>query len=292
MNYHGRALIYSAGMASDTSASAALAQSSSFCTVGAPLSPIAPTTSPSTLMGNPPPYGATRASVGMPAKSDGSPWIKSKKSCVGTPNRAVYALFCAISMHRIGAPSIRLKALRLPPSSRIATFSQTPSSLAFATAAAAMFCASSEEMLCFFITLAIGHLPPLNAYCELIHVSKEWGVHILHETQHSCCITLPGRPLPLHRRFDLRSGVDAAIDRQVGAVDERRLRTGDKGDKRRDLVGASIPAKRNGRLLACGPLAGGGVQIGVNGTRLNVVDRDAARSQLTRQPLREHLDGP
>src|ERR1700730_7934990 len=35
---------------------------------------------------------------------------------------------------RIGAPSIRLKALRLPPSSRIATFSVTPSSLAFATA--------------------------------------------------------------------------------------------------------------------------------------------------------------
>jgi hypothetical protein len=27
----------------------------------------------------------------------------------------------------------------------------------------------------------------------------------------------------------LRSGVDAAVDRQVGAVDERRLRTGDKG---------------------------------------------------------------
>src|SRR5260370_38112844 len=59
----------------------------------------------------------------------------------------------------IEAPSIRLKALRLPPSSRIATFSVTPSSLAFATAAFTIFCASSEEMLCFFTTLAIGHLP-------------------------------------------------------------------------------------------------------------------------------------
>jgi hypothetical protein len=29
---------------------------------------------------------------------------------VETPNSAVYALFCAISMDRIGAPSIRLKA--------------------------------------------------------------------------------------------------------------------------------------------------------------------------------------
>src|SRR6202011_1803826 len=141
------------GTASDTSARAALAQSMSFCTVGAPLSPIAPTISPSTLMGNPPPHAAIRGSVGMPAKSDGSAWIKLNKSCVGTPNKAVYALFCAISMQRIGAPSIRLNALRLQPSSRIATFSLTPSSLAFATASSTIFCASSEEMLCFFTTL-------------------------------------------------------------------------------------------------------------------------------------------
>src|SRR5207237_879272 len=103
------------GTASDTRARAALAQSTSFCTAGAPLSPIAPTISPSTLMGNPPPQAATRESVGMPAKSDGSPLIKLKKSCVETPKRAVYALFSAISMQRIGAPSIRLTAL-MPPS--------------------------------------------------------------------------------------------------------------------------------------------------------------------------------
>src|SRR3984893_11042793 len=151
-----------------TSARAAFAQSISFCTVGAPLSPIAPTISPFTLMGNPPPHAATRASVGMPAKSDGSLWIELKESCVVTPNRAVYALFCAISMVGIEAPSIRLNALRLPPSSRIATFSLTPSSLAFATAALTIFCASSEEMLCFFTTLAIGHLPPFHMYCVLI----------------------------------------------------------------------------------------------------------------------------
>jgi hypothetical protein len=79
--YHcGRASYYSGGTTSGTTARAALAQSTSFCTVGAPLRPIAPTTSPFTLMGNPPPHAATRASVGMPAKSDGSPWIKLKKS--------------------------------------------------------------------------------------------------------------------------------------------------------------------------------------------------------------------
>src|ERR1700682_5612968 len=71
---------HSVGTAFGRSARAALAQSMSFCTMGAPLTPIAPTTSPFTLMGNPPPHAATRASVGMPAKSDGSPWIKLKKS--------------------------------------------------------------------------------------------------------------------------------------------------------------------------------------------------------------------
>src|SRR4030088_74897 len=65
-------------------------------------------------------------------------------------------------MAGIGVPSIRLKALRLPPSSRIATFSLTPISLAFATASSTIFWASSEEMLCFFTTSAIGHLPPLD----------------------------------------------------------------------------------------------------------------------------------
>src|SRR6202049_3761406 len=66
----------------------------------------------------------------------------------------------------IEAPSIRLKALRLPPSSRIATFSLTPSSLAFATAASTIFCASSEEMLYFFTTLAIGLTPHLICFAR------------------------------------------------------------------------------------------------------------------------------
>src|ERR1700719_4479738 len=152
---------HSVGTASGRSARAALAQSMSFCTMGAPLTPIAPATSPFTLMGNPPPHAATRASVGMPAKRDGSPWIKLKKSWVETPNRAVYAFFCAISMVGIEAPSIRLKALRLPPSSRIATFSLTPSSLAFATAASTVCCASPEEMPCLFTMSAIGVTPRL-----------------------------------------------------------------------------------------------------------------------------------
>src|SRR3984893_17767833 len=41
----------------------AFAQSTSFCTAGVPLRPIAPTTSPFTLMGNPPPHAATYSST-------------------------------------------------------------------------------------------------------------------------------------------------------------------------------------------------------------------------------------
>src|ERR1700682_4596527 len=213
--------IQATGSASDTSASAALAQSMSFCTVGAPLSPIAPTISPSTLMGNPPPHAATRASVGTPATSDGSPWIKLKKSCVGTPNRAVYALFCAISMQRIGAPSIRLNALRLPPSSRIATFSLTPISLAFATAAFTIFCASSEEMLCFFTTLAIGHLPLPDMYCV------------------GC----------------VRSGNHSAIHGKVRPGNVGGLRTRDKRHQRSDLIYMPVAIEGCGGLLRHRPIA-------------------------------------
>src|ERR1700752_1332225 len=72
MNHHDLTSNYSSRIASGTSARAAFAQSTACCTVGAPLTPIAPTTSPPTLMGNPPPYAATRASVGIPARSDGS----------------------------------------------------------------------------------------------------------------------------------------------------------------------------------------------------------------------------
>src|SRR5260370_7359812 len=68
----------------------------------------------------------------------------------------------------IGAPSIRPKALRLPPSSRMVTFSLTPISLAFATAASTIFCASSKEILCFFTTLGIGFFPPFGTYYVLI----------------------------------------------------------------------------------------------------------------------------
>src|SRR6202040_631545 len=174
------------------------------------------TISPSTLMGNPPPHAAIRGSVGMPAKSDGSPLIKLKKSCVETPNRAVYALFCAISMVGIEAPSIRLNALRLPPSSRIATFSLTPSSLAFATALSTIFCASSKEMLCFFTTFAIGLSPLLDLYCVLDH-----------PVLHAC----------------VGSGNHSAIHVKIRPGYVRGLRPGDKRYQRSDLINVPVPVE-------------------------------------------------
>src|SRR5260370_40436859 len=71
--------------ASGTTARAAFAQSTSFCTAGTPLTTIAPTTSPSTLMGKPAPDTAIRARGGPQAKSDGSTLLKLTKSTVARP---------------------------------------------------------------------------------------------------------------------------------------------------------------------------------------------------------------
>src|SRR5882762_7107915 len=135
----------------------------------------------------------------------------------------------------IEAPSIRLKALRLPPSSRIATFSLTPSSLAFATAASTIFCARSEEMLCFLITLVIGHLPPFDIYCVLIIPSlRGRGLRCPAESP------LPRWPLPFHRRLNLRlsvgSGIHSAVHGKIRSRDVRGFRTRDKRRHCGDLL--------------------------------------------------------
>src|SRR6266404_7537535 len=141
----------------------------------------------------------------------------------------------------IGAPSIRLKAFRLPPSSRIATFSVTPISLAFATAAFTIFCASSKEILCFFTTLAIGLPPLLNLYCV-------WIIPAL--------------------RACVGSGNHSAIHVKVRSGYVRGLRTGDKRDQRGDLINVPIAAQRCEGLLWYRPLARGGIRIRIDRTRL------------------------
>src|SRR6202790_5626520 len=162
-----------------------------------------------------------------------------------------------------GAPSIRPKALRFPPSSRIATFSLTPISLAFATAASTIFCASSEEMLYFFTTLAIGLPPLLDLYCVLDHP-------VLH-----ACID---------------SGNHSAIHVKIRPSYVRGLRTRDKRHQRSYLINVPVPVECCESPLRYRPIARGGIRIRVNRTRLDIVDCDAPPSHLSGQPLSEHLD--
>src|SRR5712671_1896667 len=138
----------------------------------------------------------------------------------------------------IGAPSIRLNAFRLPPSSRIATFSVTPISLAFATAAFTIFCASSEEMLCFFTTFAIGLPPLLDLYCV-------WIIRAL--------------------RACVGSGNHSAIHRKIRPGNVRGLRTGDKRHQRSDLINAPVAVECRGGLLRYRPIASSGIQLRVDG---------------------------
>src|SRR5258707_10297458 len=169
----------------------------------------------------------------------------------------------------IEAPSIRLKALRLPPSSRIATFSLTPSSVALATAAFTIFCASSEEILCFFTTLAIGHLPPLDMYSVLILLY----LCNLDLTTGTC------------------SGVHSPIDRKIRPCNVRGLRTGDERHHRCDLINAAIAVESCGGLLRHRPIARSGIQVRIDRTRLDVVDCDTPTPDLSGQPLSKHLHG-
>src|ERR1700686_3296933 len=142
-------------------------------------------------------------------------------------------------MARIGAPSIRPKALRLPPSSRIATFSVTPISLAFATAAFTIFCASSEEMLYFFTTLAIGLPTLLDLYCVLDH-----------PVLHAC----------------VGSGNHSAIHVKIRPGYVRGLRPGDKRYQRSDLINVPVPVECCEGPLRYRPIAIGGIRIRVNWT--------------------------
>jgi len=67
----------------------------------------------------------------------------------------VYAFFCAISMVGIEAPSIRLKALRLPPVIEDRhVLANAKFSGFLPLLASTIFCASSEEMLYFFTTFS------------------------------------------------------------------------------------------------------------------------------------------
>jgi len=73
----------------------------------------------------------------------------------------------------------------------------------------------------------------------------------------------------------LESGVGAAIDCQVRAGDVGGFRARDECDQRGDFLDSPIAVERGGGDLRRGPIAGGGVQIRVDGAGLDVIDGDA-----------------
>src|SRR6476660_600072 len=98
--------------------------------------------------------------------------------------------------------------------------------------------------------------------------------------------------LSLHAyHFSFASGISSTIDGQVRAGDVRRFWTGYERHQRGDLVNTPIAVARRVGLLRCRPIAGSRIQIGVDRTRLNVVDCDAPAPELSRQRLTKYFYG-
>src|SRR6202043_1052290 len=91
---------------------------------------------------------------------------------------------------------------------------------------------------------------------------------------------------PPRRRW---SGVCATVAGQIRTGDVRGLRTSHERYQRGAFVNRSVAVERCIGLLGRGPIARGGIQIRVDRTRLDIVDRDAPRPHLPGQPLSEHL---
>src|SRR6059058_3915554 len=98
--------------------------------------------------------------------------------------------------------------------------------------------------------------------------------------------------LSLHAyHFSFDSGIHSAIYGKVRPSDARRFRAGDKRDHCSDLINVPEAVERGGGLLRHRPLARGGIQLGVDRTRLHIVDRDAPAPELPGQRLSKYLYG-
>src|SRR2546426_11113533 len=88
-----------------------------------------------------------------------------------------------------------------------------------------------------------------------------------------------------------RSGIHSAIHGKIRPRNVRGLRTGDKRHQRGNLINAPVAVERGDGLLRCRPIASGGIQIRVDRTRLDIVDRDAPAPHPSGQPLGKYLYG-
>jgi hypothetical protein len=75
--------------------------------------------------------------------------------------------------------------------------------------------------------------------------------------------------------------VRPTINGQVRAGDVGGFGTCDEGYQGGDFVNVPVTIERCVGLLGRCPITRGGIQIGVDGARLNVVDRDAAAPDLS-----------
>src|SRR6202035_752099 len=91
--------------------------------------------------------------------------------------------------------------------------------------------------------------------------------------------------------FSFDSGVHSAIHGKIRPSDVGRLRTGDKRDHGSDLINVPVAVERSGGLLWHCPFARGGIPLRVDWTGLNVIDRNAATPELSRQRLTEYFHG-
>jgi hypothetical protein len=86
-------------------------------------------------------------------------------------------------------------------------------------------------------------------------------------------------PCPIERRFrwaqTWRSGIGATVDGQARARDVGGFRPGHERHQRSNLIHMPIAFERCVGDLGCCPIARRGIQIRIDGTRLNIVDRDA-----------------
>src|SRR5258706_14494978 len=84
-------------------------------------------------------------------------------------------------------------------------------------------------------------------------------------------------------RSNLRSGIHPAINGKIRPGNVRGLRTGDERHCGGDLVNTPIAVERRSGLLWHRPIAACRIQIRVDRTRLDVVDRDAPAPDLSGQ---------
>src|SRR5882762_11558139 len=88
--------------------------------------------------------------------------------------------------------------------------------------------------------------------------------------------------LQLQRDFvRLSSGVHSTIDGKVRSRDVGGFRTREKRCHCGDLLNMPIAIERGGGLLGYRPITRSGIQIRVDRTRLDVVDRDAPAPDLS-----------